>query len=128
MFFMNLLNRRILVVEEDNTRASSVSAALEFQGSDVVGPFHSLREGLDAVKQVEIDAAVLNVCLGEDRVYSLADKLNANGIPFIFITDPDGEVVPTRFSAVHCLQKPFDMDAMAITLAISLAKKRKVAH
>lgn len=71
MFFMNLLNRRILVVEEDNTRASSVSAALEFQGSDVVGPFHSLREGLDAVKQVEIDAAVLDVCLGEERVYSL---------------------------------------------------------
>jgi len=128
MMFSGLLNRRILVVEDDYLQASCLSVALELQGSDVVGPFPALQDGLEAVQRAEIDAAVLDVRLGDERVYHLADALNVKKIPFLFVTGYDRAEIPDRFSEVHCLQKPFDMDAVSVALAIALARKHKPKH
>jgi DNA-binding NtrC family response regulator len=125
MMFSDLLTRRILVVEDDYLQASDMSYALELQGCDVVGPFPNLQEGIDAAAGSEIDAAVLDVRLGNERVYSLADLLHARKVPFLFVTGYDRTEIPDRFSAVQCLQKPFEVDAMNVVLAIALAQGKK---
>ncbi len=128
MMFSDLLDRRILVVEDDYMQASELSVALELQGSNVVGPFPVPEEGLEAIEHAEVDAAVLDVHLGEQRVYHLADVLNERKIPFLFVTGYDPTEIPDRFAGIHCLQKPFDMDGLAVILAIALAGRRKPLH
>ncbi|MBW9117659.1 response regulator [Rhizobium cauense] len=124
--FSELLSKRILVVEDDYMQSAELSLILELQGSDVVGPFPYLQDGLRAAENGNIDAAVLDVRLGDENVYQLADNLDMRKIPFIFVTGFSREKVPDRFIGVRCLQKPFDNNSMVMILAIAIAEHRSL--
>ena len=59
-----------------------------------VGPALSLAEAL-ALADGDFDAAILDVSLGADTSFALADRLMARGVPFAFATGyvaDDGEL------------------------------------
>ncbi|PZM14848.1 response regulator [Rhizobium tubonense] len=123
MIFGNLLGRRVLVVEDNYIQATELTLTLENQGSDVVGPFPNLEGGLMAVENAAIDAAVLDVRLGADRVFELADRLQNARVPFMFVTGYDKSEIPERFKDVSCLSKPVSRDAVAVALAVAVAQR-----
>ena len=103
-----LEGRRILIVEDEYLIAMQVKRWLLAAGAAVVGPVPSVARALDLIEDEGIDAAVLDVNLGNgDTVYPVADKLSALGVPYLFAT---GDVKMSGADAHRQqprLEKPF---------------------
>jgi PAS domain S-box-containing protein len=78
---------RVLVVEDDMLLALELSEGLAELGYEIVGPAASIEEAIRILDQITLpDAAVLDVNLRGGLVYPLADRLESQGVPFIFCT------------------------------------------
>ena len=105
-----LKSRRLLVVEDDYLIAADLATSLEALGIEVAGPAGSVAEAL-ALLETELDrldGAVLDVNLGHERVYPVADVLMTRGIPFVFTTGYDAAAVPKSYSDIPRCEKPVD--------------------
>jgi two-component sensor histidine kinase len=103
---------RILVVEDEALVAIAIREALEEQGYSVIGPYNRVTDAMVALRHNRVDAAVLDVNLGDVSVYPLADMLVAERIPFIFVTGYGSEELDRRFLTVPVLQKPIERQAL----------------
>ena len=65
-----------------------------------------------ALRNNHIDAAVLDVNLGGELIYPLADVLAADHVPFVFITGYGAEEIEPRYASVPILQKPIEAGAL----------------
>jgi DNA-binding response OmpR family regulator len=84
---VGLRGRRILVVEDDMLIAMMIEDMLTDLGCAVIGPANGLSQGQALADDgVAIDAALLDVNLGGESVFPLADRLRARGVPLIFST------------------------------------------
>ena len=103
-----LAGNRVMIVEDEALVAMAVGETLTELGFSVVGPFSRVAEAARALGQRDIDAAILDVNLGGELVYPLADILAAREIPFIFVTGYAIESIDQRFDHIPVLQKPID--------------------
>ena len=105
-----LTGRRFLVVEDEYLIAADLAAALEAFGAEVTGPAGTVAEALRLVDAEghRLDGAVLDINLGADRVYPVADVLRRRGIPFVFTTGYDAAALPQSYADVPRCQKPTD--------------------
>jgi hypothetical protein len=77
-------------------------------GGRVVGPFAATVEALENLDYSNaIDAAVLDVGLGTEVSYPLADALQITRIPYVFVTGFERRDMPERFRGATHLKKPF---------------------
>jgi hypothetical protein len=120
--------RRILVVEDEPFIAMGLEQLLPKLGYEVVGVATHLRDALAKAEAGGFDLAVLDVNLGGELSYRVADVLLGKGAPFIFCT-AYAEVAFGRYSHVPVLQKPFEKKALerAIDEAIARAQPSRVA-
>jgi PAS domain S-box-containing protein len=102
----------IMVVEDEALVAMALGELLNEMGYSVIGPFSRISEAIIALRNGRIDAAVLDINLGSEIVYPLADILMADGVPFIFVTGYSDEGIEHRFSNIPVLQKPIERDAL----------------
>lgn len=112
---------RVLVVEDEAMIAMLVGRILTEAGFQVVGPAPSVTEGLAAIEQGGIDAALLDVRLGNEEVYPAADALRARSVPFIFLSGYGAESLPDGYACHPCLRKPFRAAALLAALTGLLA-------
>ncbi|KQT53667.1 hypothetical protein ASG43_17670 [Aureimonas sp. Leaf454] len=106
--------KRVLVVEDEMMVAMMIEDMLIDLGFDVVGPAMRLEAALLLADREAIDGAVLDVNLGSEKSFPVAEVLLARGIPFCFATGygkmgvsdvfPDAIVLAKPFEA-HCLQR-----------------------
>ncbi len=75
-------------------------------GFAVVGPFNRLGDAMVAAVHEEIDAAIIDVNIGGEFVYPVADVLVARQIPFVFLTGYGVESIERRFSYAPVIKKP----------------------
>jgi CheY-like chemotaxis protein len=99
--------RRILIVEDDFLVATLLAEILESVGWQVIGPVAHLATALDAAASGGFDAAVLDINLGGQTVYPVAELLDARGVPFVFVTAHGREALPPLFFGRPHLGKPF---------------------
>ena len=111
-----VLGNRVLVVEDEALVAMAIRESLDTLGYSVVGPCSKITEAVVALRHNRVDAAVLDINLGGESVYPLADILKAENIPFIFVTGYGGEELDSRFSTVPVLQKPIEPNALRAVL------------
>ncbi len=98
-------------------------------GLTVVGPFSRVADAMNALRTYQVDAAVLDINLGGEMVYPLADVLAAAHIPFAFITGYGAEEIKHRYARVPVLQKPIESDALkSIFPAPSAAAKGAISR
>jgi two-component sensor histidine kinase/two-component SAPR family response regulator len=109
--------RNILVVEDEPLIAMLTGRVVKELGGVVLGPFSSPREAR-AVLATPIDAALLDVNVGGEFVYSLAEELTARNVPIVFVTGYDSRAVDQRFAEVPVLTKPVDREELAAALAL----------
>jgi CheY-like chemotaxis protein len=82
-----LAGRRILVVEDEYLIAMDLKRWLRGAGVEVIGPVPSVEQALDLIEEGALDAAVLDINLGNGEVvYPVADRLSALGVPYLFAT------------------------------------------
>jgi PAS domain S-box-containing protein len=105
-------NSCVLLVEDESLVAMMMAEALVELGLTVIGPYCNTAEATQAVNDIPVGAAILDINLGREMVYPVADELEARGIPFAFVTGYGSEGVDRRYSAVPVLLKPVDKNAL----------------
>lgn len=108
--------RRVLVVEDEYFLADETRIALQALGATVVGPVAHVKDALDLLAYEKVDAAILDVHLGDGLVFPVAEKLEENDIPYVFATGYDPSIIPGRFSGFVLSSKPIDLNKIAIAL------------
>jgi PAS domain S-box-containing protein len=103
---------RDMIVEDEALVAMALREELDDLGFSVIGPFNRISEAMIALRNNRIDAAVLDVNLGGELIYPLADVLAADRVPFIFITGYGAEEIEPRYAHVPILQKPIEAEAL----------------
>jgi CheY-like chemotaxis protein len=119
---MELPGLRILVVEDEMLVAMLLEDMLTSLGCQVIGPVGSVSSALRLVDSERLEAAVLDVNLGSEMVYPVADVLEAARIPYVFITGYG----PTGLAGVYrdhpTIQKPFHPDRFGDDLLESFSR------
>jgi DNA-binding NtrC family response regulator len=104
----------VLVVEDEYIIAADLAASLEEAGVEVVGPAGSVNEALELIKRdgKRLICAVLDVNVGSQRVYPVADALIALGVPFVFTTGYDVIGIQPEYARAPRLEKPVDKGSL----------------
>ena len=87
---ISLVDRRVLVVEDEYLIAMEMAHCLRAEGAEIVGPVANAKQALALIEAGPLDAAVLDVNLRGEAVYEVADRLCERRVPYLFAT---GEVL-----------------------------------
>jgi len=101
--------RRVLVVEDSFMTARSIVRLLEDLGVKVVGPASSVQKAMVLLDTTRIDAAVLDINLGNETVEAVAQRLDAEGVPFVFVSGYSSpRLLNPAFKSRLLVSKPVD--------------------
>jgi len=108
---------RILVAEDEPQHAEHLARSLKSLGMEVVGPVASVADGLKLVRvDPAIDGAVLDVMLGREDVFPLADALIGHNLPLLFTIGEDVLAIPRSYARIPRCGKPATPDSLADVL------------
>ena len=111
----------MLLVEDEALVAMMIQECLTECGHSVIGPISRAADALQAAKESDYDAAILDINLGDGMAYPVADIVAARGVPFVFVTGYEADTIDDRFSDVPILQKP--IERQMLQAAVSLARR-----
>jgi CheY-like chemotaxis protein len=103
---------RVLVVDDEALIAMMLSDLLAEYGHETVGPAHTEGQALELVASTPIDAAILDVTLGDHDCFAVAEALRKRGIPFAFATGHGVQAMPDAFRERMTVSKPFDFEVV----------------
>ena len=86
---------RVLVVEDSEFLAELIEDMLSDAGAIVVGA-SSVALALSELRGQRVDLVCLDIMLGAELSFTIADTLSAQRIPFVFVTACDPAIVPER--------------------------------
>jgi CheY-like chemotaxis protein len=98
--------RHVLIVEDNSLIASLMADEVRELGFSVVGPAGSLQEALALAHTQSLDAALVDIRLGVENSFAVAQVLTNRTIPFAFTTGSN-EPPEMPFGDVPVLLKPF---------------------
>ena len=101
-----LAGSRILVVEDEPLIAMLIEDILRERGCDVIGPASTVADGLRLATADRLDAALLDVNIGEETVYPVADALRRLDVPFVFVTGLPGDDLSEPYRVQPTIRKP----------------------
>ncbi len=113
---------RVLVAEDEFAIAMFLEDYLELKGAQVVGPAGDLQALGRLVDENPIDVALLDINLGGELVYRLADA----GTPFMLTSGYDDNL-PSRFAGAPRCTKPYHIEALVQQLARLVAGPQAAA-
>lgn len=100
------ITHNILVVEDEWLIAIDIQMMIEDQGHSVIGPANNVTTALGLIEDHKIDAAFLDITLGSDTSYPIAEKLEAAAVPVTFISAYTKNEIPQKFHHFDLLAKP----------------------
>ena len=115
---------KVLVVEDEMMVSMLIEDMLGDLGCTVVGPASRLEEALKLAREADLDCAVLDVNLGGQPIFPLADLLREKGAPFAFATGYGDAGLRDVDRGTPVLQKPFREGDLARVLGDLRAKVR----
>jgi DNA-binding response OmpR family regulator len=106
---------RILVAEDEFLVYLALEEELRANGFEVLGPFTTVRAIHEALQRETVDMALLDINLGGELIYPVADILLARKVPFAFLSGYAARALPECYRDVPRLDKPCD-PAMLLAL------------
>lgn len=105
------LGGTVLLLEDNMIIAMSAEDMLLKLGADRVETVASVRQALVAIAEEPPDMALLDVNLGTETSFPVAERLRALGIPFLFATGyGESAIFPEAFRDAMVLRKPYDSE------------------
>jgi CheY-like chemotaxis protein len=98
---------RVLVVEDEVLIGMVLEDILDMLGCSLAGTAATLDEAWGLAEAGGFDVAILDVNIGTDPVYPLADAIMQRGVPIIFATGSLPDSLPERFGSCVVLEKPY---------------------
>jgi CheY-like chemotaxis protein len=108
---------RILLVEDEMLVSMMLEDMLEDIGHEVAARAAALSEARSLAEEGTFDAAILDVHVGGEEIYPVADVLSSRGIPFIFSTGYGTGDLPESYRHHPALAKPFSRSDLERVLA-----------
>jgi CheY-like chemotaxis protein len=99
--------KRVLLVEDEPIVAIALQDMLDELGYVVVGPAFRLPAALELAETASLDAAILDVNMGEGHSYGVAERLRKRGIPYVFATGYGAAGLEPGHEDAPVLQKPY---------------------
>jgi two-component SAPR family response regulator len=97
---------KVLIVEDEGLVALTMEDLLTDLGCEIVASFGAVAPAVVWLTEgPPVDGALLDVNLGGEMVYPVADLLTKRGVPFVFATGY-GVVPDDRFAAIPLAPKP----------------------
>lgn len=111
----------VLVLEDEMLVAVVVEDCLRELGASDVVISMTLPDAERVLAEQQIDCAVLDVKVGGQASFSVADRLAEQGIPFVFASASMPEEFPERHLDQIRLSKPFSNEQLVESLLSALA-------
>jgi CheY-like chemotaxis protein len=115
------LGKRFLIVEDEPVVAMALEDMLLHLGCVVVGPALRLKAAVAFATTEPLDGAVLDINLGEDRSFPVAEILTRRNVPFLFATGYGYSGLEPPFIETPVLAKPYSLDALVGCLSTILS-------
>ncbi|RPD84570.1 response regulator [Luteimonas sp. 100069] len=119
---------KILVVEDESILAMLLEDFLSDLGYAMPAIASTVASALAILDTHDIDFAILDINLGGEQSFPIADSLLERGIPFIFMSGYGAAGVPVRLKSIHTLQKPYGADALKQALQHSGSRAPPATH
>lgn len=116
-----LTGRRVLVVEDEQLVAFMIETMLLAHDCGEVWHAATVDDALRLLAQGRPDLALLDVNLGPELVFPVADELVRQQVPLLFATACPRDRMPPRWQQWPVLQKPYDLRLMFAALQPLLA-------
>jgi DNA-binding response OmpR family regulator len=107
---------RVLVGEDEFLVYLALEEELRANGFEVSGPFTTLDEIRETLRRETIDVALLDINLGGEMIYPVADELMTKNIPFLFLSGYAARTLPDCYRNVPRLDKPYDPAVLLTSL------------
>ena len=111
---------RLLVVEDEMLVALALEEMLGDFGCVVVDVAGTLDRGLALAGELTLDGAILDINLGGEKVFPVAERLAERGVPFVFCTAYGTAALPPSFAKSPTLTKPYNEQRLRSLLISSL--------
>ena len=102
-----LAGKRVLIVEDDDILAITLTEELAAQGVEVIGPSATVVDALDVIAHTDLDGAIVDINLRGKAAFPVSDGLADRHLAFVFAT---GYLVaghiPVRHANVRRFEKP----------------------
>lgn len=98
---------RVLVLDDEILIALMVSDHVEELGCELVGPVSTVADALELVTGGTIQVALIDVKVGAEASFPVADTLIQRGIPFAFMTAYPESDIGRLYPGVTVITKPF---------------------
>jgi DNA-binding response OmpR family regulator len=105
----NLRGLRVLVVEDTFLVAQLIADQLEEAGCTIVGPAPRVERGLALAAEEPLDGALLDINLGGELCFPIAEILLQRGVPIAFLTGYGEATLPAAYRQMPRLAKPFQL-------------------
>jgi PAS domain S-box-containing protein len=98
----------VLLVEDEPLVSMMLADMLSAFGHKVDGPYSRFSDAMLAAKSNNLQAGILDVNLGGEKTYAVADILTNRKIPFAFVTGYGPDSIVSQFAHAPVLQKPIE--------------------
>ena len=113
---------KVFVVEDESLVAMQLEDMLLDVGCELVGLAMRVKRALEMLEgDPDVDVAILDVNIGGDKVYPVAERLRERGIPMIFATGYGRAGVEAEWQACQILQKPYTWAEVEKTVLIAVS-------
>ncbi|MBK5265710.1 MAG: response regulator [Alphaproteobacteria bacterium] len=112
---------RLFVVEDEALVALLLESMLDAHGCIIVGQATAVKPALESVARIgrTVDVAILDVNLGGERVFPVADALMEKGVPFVFTTGYGPSGLEERYPGRTVITKPY-MEAALVEALLNV--------
>ena len=120
-----LAGKRLLVVEDEFLIALDIGSIFESVGAEVKTA-NRVDQALAVIKSDgPFDAAVLDLKLERETSMPIAEQLQAQGVPFVFLTGAAGDAsIVAQFANAPVVGKPFDSETLFSALKQAMSGRR----
>jgi CheY-like chemotaxis protein len=113
----------VFLVEDETLIRMMVAEMLAELGCHVAAEAGRIDAAIELARSTEFDLAILDVNVGGNMIWPVADLINARNRPFIFATGYGS--LPEEFQQRPRLRKPFELEALARAIDETLNNTRR---
>src|SRR5262245_3001443 len=124
----DLRDKNILIVEDEYLIAEDLAHEFRRRGAIIQGPAPTVERALSIIRNARsIDAATVDVSLGGQTSFAVADALKRRSVRFVFTTGYSNLIPAQRYSGVPRLLKPLLPSGVADVLAVGIRRNAVLA-
>jgi CheY-like chemotaxis protein len=120
--FESLSGVRVFVVEDEFAVLLLVEDMLAELGCVLAGTASRMSDAFGKAKELEADAAVLDVNINGEPITPVAELLAERGVPVVFSTGYGRSGIDPRWRDRPVLQKPYRIEEFAAALQMALGR------